>query len=360
VTAARKTQTTIAIVGLAGLAWCVFLFLRYGLKDVLATVLAAGWGVAAVVAFHCVPMICDLISWRVLVPPKDRLSIPQFFLVRWMGDAVNSMLPVAQVGGEFVRMRVATLWGMNFAVAAASVLADMTICVLTQIIFAISGIWLFFAFTGRTDSNGTIILGSILGLLAVGGFYVVQRAGIFRIGGAIISSITSSPAWSKMAEHGREIDAAIAKIYRQRRAVLISAISLMGTWATGAVEVWIALHALGLHIGYGKAYVLECASQAIRSVLFILPGALGAQESGYLAFGALLGIPAQTAMALALIRRVRELAFGLPGVIAWQWVEWRKFGTVSLARIEPTATPPQMNGDPQGSASRPRPAPTSC
>jgi putative membrane protein len=331
----------IGLVGFAGAAWCVFLFVRYGLKDVLTTVLAAGWGVAAVVAFHCVPMIFDVQSWRVLVPVKERLTIPRFFFIRWMGDAVNSMLPVAQVGGEIVRMRVAMLWGMNFAVSAASVLADMTICVLTQVIFALSGLWLFFALTGRGGSNWTILLGAILGLLAVAGFYGVQRAGIFRIGGAIISSVTKSPAWSKMADHGREIDAAIARIYRQRRAVLISGICHMCTWATGAVEVWIALRALGVPIGYGKSYVLECASQAIRSVCFILPGALGAQETGYLAFGALLGISGQTAMALALIRRVRELVFGVSGVLAWQWVEWRKFGTAGLGQITPYASEAQ-------------------
>jgi putative membrane protein len=334
-TAARKTQLTIALAGLIGAAWCLFLFIHNDIRDVLKTVLATGWGVAAVVAFHCVPMLCDLFSWRILIPANRRLSIPRLFLIRWMGDAVNTMLPVAQVGGELVRMRVAAIWGMNFAISAASVLADMTICVLTQIIFALSGIWAFFAITHRGGSNTTMIVALFVGFLAVGGFYVVQRAGIFRIGGAIVSSITKSPAWSKMADHGREIDSAISQIYSRRRALLISAVCLMGTWSTGAVEVWIALRALGFPMSYGKCYVLECASQAIRSALFILPGALGAQESGYLAFGAMLGISPQTSMALALIRRVRELAFGLPGVIGWQWVEWRKLGKTGLTHITP-------------------------
>jgi hypothetical protein len=35
----------------------------------------------------------------------------------------------------------------------------------------------------------------------------------------------------------------------------------------------------------------------------------------------LLGIPAEMGLALALIRRVRELAFGIPGLIAWQIIE---------------------------------------
>ena len=133
---ARRTQVIIVLVGLAGAAWCVGLFFRFGIKDVFSAVVAAGWGVAAVVGFHVVPMIFDVVSWRVIIPRENRLGNRQLFLVRWMGDAVNSMLPVAQVGGEIVRMRVATLWGMPFAVSAGSVLVDMTLCVLTQIIFA--------------------------------------------------------------------------------------------------------------------------------------------------------------------------------------------------------------------------------
>ena len=321
---ARRTQAIIVLVGLAGAAWCVGMFARYGIKDVFAAVVAAGWGVAAVVGFHVVPMICDVMSWRVLIPREHRLSNGRLFLIRWMGDAVNSMLPVAQVGGEIVRMRVGALWGIPFAVSAASVLIDMTICVLTQIVFALSGFWLFVSLTGHGSVDRTLVVGVVVGLLAVGGFYTVQRIGIFRIGGAIVSSVLKSPGWQKLVSNGREVDRTIAQLYGRKRAVLASAVCLMGTWSTGAMEVWIALHALGVPISYGKAYVLESATQAIKSVLFILPGTLGAQESGFVLMGTTLGISAEMSMALALIRRVREVAYGVSGVILWQCVEWGK------------------------------------
>jgi putative membrane protein len=329
---ARKTQVMVVLVGVVGSAWCITLFIRYGLKDIVAAVLAAGPGVAAVVAFHFVPMFCDLMSWRVVIPPRYRLKNRDLLFIRWMGDAVNSMLPVAQVGGELVRMRAATLWGIPFNISAASVLVDMTLCVLTQILFALSGFWLAISLTGHTSMDRTLVVGIIAGLLAVGGFYVVQRIGIFRIGGAIISSVLKSPNWQKMMVDGHAIDKAIAQLYSRRRSVLACALWIMGTWSTGAVEVWIALHALGAPVSYAKAFVLESANQAIRSVLFVLPGALGAQEAGFLAVGTLLGISPATSMALALIRRVREVAFGVPGVLAWQWIEWRRLRTAGDAK----------------------------
>ena len=94
----------------------------------------------------------------------------------------------------------------------------------------------------------------------------------------------------------------------------------MCEWATGAIEVWIALWALGSPRSYAHAYVLESLGQGLRSVAFLVPGSLGVQEGGYLVIGGLLGLSPQTALGLALVRRVRELAFGVPGLIAWQWV----------------------------------------
>jgi len=51
------------------------------------------------------------------------------------------------------------------------------------------------------------------------------------------------------------------------------------------------------------------------------------QEGGYIVLGNLLGIPGEIALALSLIRRMRELALGIPGLIGWQLFEanrlWR-------------------------------------
>ena len=62
----------------------------------------------------------------------------------------------------------------------------------------------------------------------------------------------------------------------------------------------------------------------IRSVAFPVPGGLGVQEGGYLVVGNLLGIPGDAAFALSLIARVRELALGIPGLVAWQVIEGRR------------------------------------
>jgi hypothetical protein len=64
--------------------------------------------------------------------------------------------------------------------------------------------------------------------------------------------------------------------------------------------------------------LFESLGQAIRTGAFAVPGALGIQEGGYVLVGGALGIEPGVALGLSLVRRVRELLLGLPGLASWQ------------------------------------------
>jgi hypothetical protein len=74
---------------------------------------------------------------------------------------------------------------------------------------------------------------------------------------------------------------------------------------------------VGHPVGPLEAVILESLAQAVRSAGFALPGGLGAQEGAILGGGVLLGIAPDLALAVALIKRARELAYGLLGLVAW-------------------------------------------
>jgi uncharacterized membrane protein YbhN (UPF0104 family) len=70
--------------------------------------------------------------------------------------------------------------------------------------------------------------------------------------------------------------------------------------------------------------IIETMGQALRSAAFIVPGALGVQEAGFLVLGTIFGLAPETGLSISLVRRIRELALGLPAILTWQLVEGRR------------------------------------
>jgi len=68
----------------------------------------------------------------------------------------------------------------------------------------------------------------------------------------------------------------------------------------------------GVPIALDVAVALECAVFAMRSAAFPVPSGLGVQEGGYAMIGAFLGVPPETALALALVKRGRDLILANP------------------------------------------------
>ncbi len=80
---------------------------------------------------------------------------------------------------------------------------------------------------------------------------------------------------------------------------------------------------LGHPVAPADAIAVEAIVQALSSAAFLVPGALGVQEGGFAAAGAALGLPPETALALALGRRARDILVFVPALVAWQWREGR-------------------------------------
>ena len=71
--------------------------------------------------------------------------------MRWIGESISNLIPSAAVGGDIVRARLATITGTPMAAAAASVIVDITLGVVTQIFFTLLGLVLLVEATGRTN-----------------------------------------------------------------------------------------------------------------------------------------------------------------------------------------------------------------
>src|SRR5438132_3413270 len=313
------------LLGLAGAALFTFLLVRQGAPQVGAAFASAGWAIAGVAIYHfAVPVFLDAMAWWALFPKPERLSLWQLFWMRWIGESVSTLVPSAAVGGDVVRARLAAIRGARIPTAAASVLVDITLGVFVQIGFTLLGLGLIVSVTGHQGFVRPTLIGAVIGVLAIIGFYVAQRLGMFRFIGKTISRLANADDWHSLVHSGQSLDEAIRKQYARRSGVIGCCAWTAASLVLGSGEIWIALHALTLHATVVNAVILQSMVLTIRSAVFPVPGALGVQEGGYVVVGNLLGIPGDTAFALSLIARVRELILGIPGLVAWQVIEARR------------------------------------
>jgi putative membrane protein len=337
----QKIQFTAYVLGLAGAALFTVLLIHQGAPDVVRALAAVGAWLIVIAAFHLLPMLLDGLTWWILFPLGERVRYRTIFWMRWLGESVSNLLPAAQVGGDLVRARLAVLNGTRISVSAATVLVDITVSVFTQTVFTILGLALLILATGRTNLMGPALVGAPLAVAVVAGFYLIQRLGLFRLFTTIASRWANNPQWRSLAGKGGEVDQILHDIYAKQHVILACCLCTMVSWLIGSAEVWIGLYALGIPSSFDKAVILESVGQGVRAALFFIPGAIGVHEGGYLFVGGLLAIPGEAAFALALIRRVRELALGVPGLIVWQLIEggraWRKHVLPVVRESEETA-----------------------
>jgi uncharacterized membrane protein YbhN (UPF0104 family) len=144
-----------------------------------------------------------------------------------------------------------------------------------------------------------------------------------------------SSDWSSLLEGAGAMDAWIGRLYGRRRALVVSELWHVLSWVLGAGEIWLALRFLGHPVDWTTALIIESLGEAIRTVSFPIPGALGVQEGGFVLLGGLFGLTPGVSVALSLAKRVRELGLGVPGLVVWQLER----ATTVVARRRTDSTP---------------------
>jgi putative membrane protein len=331
-----KVRIVFYLLAFAGAALFTLLLVREGAPQIGKAVATAGWAILAVVAYHFfVPVFLDSLAWWVLFPKAERPPLRRIYWMRWIGESVSTLVPSAAVGGDIVRARLAAIGGAPLPIAAGTVIVDLTLGVFTQAAFTLLGVVLLVGATGQRNFVGPTVIGIVVGVAAVCGFYFVQRLGMFRFLARMIAKLANSPEWQSLVQSGETLDQTIRSLYARRRAVIACCGWTILSLILNSGEILIALWALNLHATVVNAIILQSMALTIRSVAFPVPGGLGVQESGYVLVGNLLGIPGETAFALSLIARVRELGFGVPGLIAWQLIEGRRLLRTRAEAVSP-------------------------
>lgn len=296
------------------------MYSEIGLAEVVKAVVLVGWGIVLVVAIRFAVMFLLAYGWWLVIPDGQRPGFHDCVNLRLVRDAVNSLLPVAQVGGDIVAARLLARRGTSTAMAAAGVVTDVFIQVATQFAFTVAGL-LLLLWHGRGATVATVVSsGLLLALPLLVGFVMIQRQGIGTLAQAGLRRLAGGQEWSVFAATGAfyeklgEVHAARANLWRGAGVHVLA-------WCVGSIEVYVTLQFMGYPVGIAEAVVIESLGQAVRGAAFAVPGAVGVQEGGFVLLCAIYGVPAEPALAMSLVKRIADLAVGFPGLWVWHRLE---------------------------------------
>ncbi len=317
---ARALILLLTIIGLAAAAWIVR---GVGAAPVFAAIGAiGGWGFTVYCGYSFVVLALLGAAWRAVAPGGGPLAA--YAWARTVREGATDVLPFAQIGGIVVGGRVLAARGVANDLVYASMIADLTTEMASQALFTLFGVAaLVLALGGVAKGVDGGVLKLVLGgaALAVAVMFAVAfgQQPLLRLTRGLAARLIPTAAASFDA-----VSARLAAIYRDPAAVALSFVLNLAAWVASGFGAWLALRLMGVVVGSWPVLAIEALIFAVRSIAFVVPGALGVQEGAYLLLAPLFAIDPRAAIALSLVKRARDVAIGLPALVAWQAGEGRK------------------------------------
>jgi putative membrane protein len=275
-----------------------------------ALVVIAGLGLTACLSSGLYPLLFDAASLRLV------------FAARQVRDSAGDILPFTQIGGIALGMRVLSLGGISPARALAAGMVDVTTELMAQALFILTGLALA-APTIRADPH----LGPYFGWLVIGALLFAAGVMVFAflqlVGSRVAEKFVQVPKLGRGTTAFRE---ALHHLYRHRARVTFSVTLHFMGWCASGLWLWVVFQVLGKPIAPTSAIAIQSLLEALRSATVFIPAAVGIQEAGYAALGALFGFAPETGVAVSLLRRGRDIVVGVPVLLAWQAMEARRIG----------------------------------
>jgi putative membrane protein len=331
------------LAAVAGLSLIAALVFHFGPQAVARPLIAVGWtGFAAVCSIHLALVAVMGIAWGVLMPGTS-LWVPVWG--RLVRDSGSELLPLSQIGGYVLGARAVTLAGVDGTTATASTIADVTLELFGQLAYTALGLSSLIYVEPDAAIATPVAIGLVAAALVAVGFLVVQRRGFDLLDR--FARVLGRGWADKTAAGAAALHTALTAIYRRRRRVFSSFVLHLACWIASTLEAWVALRLAGASLGFATVLVIESLLYAARSIAFAVPNTVGVQEGAYILLGASFGLTPETALALSLLKRARDLTIGVPALVTWQLLEsgrlWRR--SPNLQRKE-GRIPPAENRNP--------------
>jgi hypothetical protein len=275
--------------------------------EIVGGIRRVGWGLAAILALAGLRFLVRAECWRLCMPPGTRLTLTQAFGAFLAGDALGSVTPLGLLASEPAKVFL-TRHHLATRDAVASLAAE-------NLVYGASVV----AMVGA----GLVVLLSSVAPPAAWSAAIV----IALVAGAAGAAI----AW-RLLQGTWNDDRGTRPWWRERLARV--RMSVLGLWAGQPSRLWrafaldLVFHALAVFEIYltlqwllgdrsptlAQAVVFEALNRVVTVAFKFVPFRLGVDEALSGALAPLLAVNPAAGVALALVRKVRNLAWAAIGL----------------------------------------------
>jgi putative membrane protein len=318
-------KLVVYVAGLVGLALLVTLVVGSDVSGMLRVAVRAGYPLLWLIPYRVVFFAFYAAGWRILLRPYDTTPAAGLGYLVWVTsvrEAIDRLLPVASVGGAVAGVRLLGWRGIPAAFAGATIMVEIVLNLASAWLFAVLGVLLSAGLqSGATDTH-RVILGLLLSLpVPLIMTALLSSGSVFSRAQGVLAKFVGIQT---SAAGALALDEALRSSLRRRGSVLAAGALQLAALLSGSVEIWLALRLFGHPVGWGDAVILESMVYAFRQVAFVVPASLGVQEAVLVIFGRSMGIDTETAIAVSLVKRGREVICGVASLVSWQWMEGRR------------------------------------
>lgn len=292
---------------LAGAVLFTYAVRNVGWANVLSGINRVGWGLVPILALAGLRFLLRAAAWRLCMPPHAQFTLGQAFAAFLSGDAVGNVTPLGLLASEptklfLIRHRLAT------REAASSLAVDFVIYSMSAVTMIAVGATVLLVTVPLSLGLREILIGVLLalGLAIVGAFRV--------LGGTWKAERGERPPWRARLASLRDSVLAFSAGH-PTRLWRIFGLDLLFQ-AVAVTEVFLTLRwLLPEPPTVAEAIMFSALDRAIIISFKFIPFRLGIDEMFSGGMATLLGWPNLTGVTLALIKKVRSIAWVGVGLI---------------------------------------------
>ncbi|TAK99251.1 MAG: hypothetical protein EPO08_16855 [Rhodospirillaceae bacterium] len=295
------------------------------LTAVAHAVLRVGWtGGAAIIVLFAIGFTADVGAWALMFGDMGAswLWMGRLWLVQMVGEAVNVLLPFGSLGGEPVKaMLLKRHYDVSYREATAYLLLIQAMNTLAEVPFVGLGLVAILRRHILSPTAETVMTVGVvwLGVFTIGIFIALHLRLL-----ASLQQRLKAGRWGERLSQGLvvlgDIEERLYTFIRHRPAKFAGAlIFAFLNWAFGAFETFLILRFLGMPVDLSDAWLLETCVVLVRNITFFVPGHLGTQDGVIVLVGGLLTGSPTAGLAVALVRRGRELLWSGIGLAIGGW-----------------------------------------